>query len=70
MPIRTISTVKDPKADLVTIEEELVEVLDAKGLRGEPTFKTIKSKKYQMKLSEYTPMGIYAARKKHFGKQG
>ena len=68
MPIRTISVAKDPKANLVTIEEELVEVLGmAKGVRD---VKVKKAKRYQMKLSEYNPMGIYAARKKHFGCQG
>lgn len=54
---RTKSVLRDPKADLVTIEIEVV------GNDG----KVKKTKKIQMKRSEYNPKALFDARKKHLG---
>ena len=70
MPIRIKSIVRDVKSDLITIEEELVEVLDVPKIKGVTQVKIKKTKKYQMKLSEYNPISVYEARQKQFGSQG
>ena len=55
--IQTKSMVRNPKSNLITIEEDKV--------ADDGT--VIKTKKYQMKLSDFNPRTLFDARKKHFG---